>query len=64
MYEGCIGVKTGFTDAARRCLISAAERHGRTLIAVTLNAPDDWNDHTKMLDYAFKKIEMLYRYYE
>lgn len=52
-YDGCIGVKTGFTDNARRCLVSAAERDGMTLIAVTLNAPDDWNDHAEMLDYGF-----------
>ncbi|MCL2755050.1 MAG: D-alanyl-D-alanine carboxypeptidase [Oscillospiraceae bacterium] len=63
MYSGCIGVKTGFTDAARRCLISAAQRDAgdtATLIAVTLNAPDDWNDHSRMLDYAFAKLELLY----
>lgn len=46
-YEGCVGVKTGFTDEAGRCLASAAERDGVTLICVTLNAPDDWNDHEK-----------------
>lgn len=55
-YEGCIGVKTGFTDNARRCLVSAAERDGVTLIAVTLNAPDDWRDHTRMLDYGFTAV--------
>ncbi len=55
-YEGAIGVKTGFTDNARRCLVSAAERDGVTLIAVTLNAGDDWNDHTKMLDYGFGQV--------
>lgn len=55
-YEGAIGVKTGFTDNARRCLVSAADRDGVTLIAVTLNAGDDWNDHTKMLDYGFSKV--------
>ena len=37
MYDGCIGVKTGFTDAAKRCLVSAAERDGVTLICVTLS---------------------------
>ena len=52
-YEGCIGVKTGFTKKTGRCLVSAAERGGVTLIAVTLNAPDDWRDHTAMLDYGF-----------
>lgn len=55
-YEGAIGVKTGFTDNARRCLVSAAERDGVTLIAVTLNAGDDWNDHTKMLNYGFGQV--------
>ena len=56
-YPDCIGVKTGFTDDARRTLVSAAERNGVTLIAVTLNAPDDWQDHTKMLDYGFSVTE-------
>lgn len=56
-YDGAIGVKTGFTDNARRCLVSAAERDGVTLIAVTLNAGDDWNDHTKMLDYGFTQLK-------
>lgn len=44
MEEVC-GVKTGFTKAAGRCLVSCAEAHGRRYIAVTLSAPDDWNDH-------------------
>ena len=56
-YDGCIGVKTGFTDNARRCLVSAAERDGVRLIAVTLNAPDDWNDHRAMLDYGFTQVK-------
>ncbi|MBR5090781.1 MAG: D-alanyl-D-alanine carboxypeptidase, partial [Ruminiclostridium sp.] len=56
LYDGCIGVKTGFTDNARRCLVSAAERDGCTVIAVTLNAPDDWNDHIKLLDLGFERL--------
>ncbi|MCI7766803.1 MAG: D-alanyl-D-alanine carboxypeptidase [Oscillospiraceae bacterium] len=56
-YEGCIGVKTGFTDEAGRCLVSAAERNGITLVCVTLNAPDDWNDHEKLLNYGFSVTE-------
>ena len=56
MYEGCIGVKTGFTKKAGRCLVSAAERNGVRLVAVTLNAPDDWNDHMAMFDYGFSKM--------
>lgn len=58
-YEGCIGVKTGFTKKTGRCLVSAAEREGVTLIAVTLNAPDDWRDHTAMLDYGFGLYESV-----
>lgn len=56
-YPDCIGVKTGFTKKSGRCLVSAAERNGLTLIGVTINAPDDWNDHTKMLDYGYSLIE-------
>ncbi len=57
LYDGAIGVKTGFTKSAGRCLVSAAEREGLTLIAVTLGAPDDWNDHKKMLDFGFENYE-------
>ncbi len=53
--EGVFGVKTGFTKASGRCLVSACERNGLTLIAVTLKAPDDWNDHKKLYDYGFSK---------
>lgn len=56
-YEGCIGVKTGYTKQAGRCLVSAAERDGTALVAVTLNAPDDWKDHTLLLDYGFSQME-------
>lgn len=52
-YPDAIGVKTGFTKKSGRCLVSAARRNGITLIAVTLNAPDDWSDHKAMLDYGF-----------
>lgn len=60
-YEYCIGVKTGFTDEAGRCLVSAAEKDGVTLICVTLNDPNDWLDHTNLLNYGFdctKKTEI------
>ncbi len=56
-YEGCIGMKTGFTKKAGRCLVSAAERDGITLICVTLNASNDWQDHTKLFDYGFSVVE-------
>ena len=51
--EGCIGVKTGFTKAAGRTLVSAATRNGRTLIAVTLCDGNDWQDHAALYDYGF-----------
>ncbi len=52
-YEGCVGVKTGYTKRTGRCLVSAARRNGITLIAVTLGDPNDWQDHRRMLDYGF-----------
>ena len=55
-YEGAVGIKTGFTKKAGRILVSSAERGGRRLIAVTINAPDDWRDHTKLLDYGFSQF--------
>ncbi len=58
MYEGCIGVKTGFTKAAGRCLVSAAKRNEMTLICVTLNAPDDWNDHQTLYNHCFETYQM------
>lgn len=56
-YEGCIGLKTGFTKKAGRTLVSAAQRNGATLICVTLNAPSDWADHTALFDWGFGNYE-------
>ena len=56
--EGAFGIKTGFTKASGRCLVSAAERNGVTLVAVTLSAPDDWNDHKKLFEYGFEKVKV------
>lgn len=53
LYQYCIGIKTGFTKSCGRCLVSAAQKDGTALIAVTLNAPDDWNDHITMYKEAF-----------
>ena len=58
-YEGTIGVKTGFTKKSGRCLVSAAERNGVGLICVTLNAPNDWNDHTSLYDEAFETLAQI-----
>ncbi len=54
--EGVFGIKTGFTKKSGRCLVSACERGGITLIAVTLNAGDDWNDHKKLYEYGYGAI--------
>jgi len=53
IYEYCLGVKTGFTKKCGRCLVSFSEKNGVKLIAITLNAPNDWNDHIKLYDEYF-----------
>lgn len=57
LMDGCIGVKTGYTKKAGRCLVSAAEQNGIRLIAITLQAPDDWNDHQALMEYGFSLVE-------
>lgn len=51
--DGAIGVKTGYTRAAGRILVSAAERNGRRLIAVTICDGNDWQDHKNLYEYGF-----------
>ncbi len=51
--EGVFGVKTGYTMAAGRTLVTACERDGLTFICVTLNDPDDWQDHMALYDWAY-----------
>ena len=58
MYEGCNGIKTGYTKKCGRCLVSSANRNGQEIICVTLNAPDDWNDHKYLLDYGFENYTL------
>ncbi|MBR3705169.1 MAG: D-alanyl-D-alanine carboxypeptidase [Oscillospiraceae bacterium] len=58
LCEGCIGVKTGFTKAAGRTLVSAATRNGMTLVCVTLKDGDDWNDHMALFDDGFATYRM------
>ena len=58
-YCGAVGIKTGFTKKCGRCLVSCAIVDGVRLICVTLNAPNDWNDHKKMLDFGFSKYENI-----
>ncbi|MBE6600959.1 MAG: D-alanyl-D-alanine carboxypeptidase [Ruminococcaceae bacterium] len=58
-YDGCIGMKTGFTKKSGRCLVSAAEKNGVCMISVTLNAPNDWQDHTALLDLGFSRYRSV-----
>ena len=57
MYEGACGVKTGFTKKSGRCLVTAVEYGGCLVVAVTLNAPDDWNDHIALYNECLGKIK-------
>ncbi len=51
--EGADGVKPGFTKAAGRILVSSATRQGRRLVAVTMNDPNDWQDHAALMEQGF-----------
>lgn len=57
LYQGADGVKTGYTKLAKRCLASSATRGGRQLAAITLNAPDDWNDSMRLMDWGFQSFK-------
>jgi D-alanyl-D-alanine carboxypeptidase len=56
---GAIGIKTGFTESAGRSLVSCTERGGMRLICVTLSAPNDWNDHARLYDWAFNEFACI-----
>lgn len=58
MYDGAIGVKTGFTKKSGRSLVGASERDGLIFITVTIDAPDDWNDHKKLFDYGYSTLSV------
>ena len=53
--EGCVGMKTGYTKAAGRTLVSCVERDGRMLAAVTLQDGNDWADHAALYAYGFDR---------
>jgi D-alanyl-D-alanine carboxypeptidase (penicillin-binding protein 5/6) len=52
-YQGAEGIKTGTTDAAGKCLVAAATRNGRQLIAVVLRSGDRQGDCWRLLDYGY-----------
>jgi serine-type D-Ala-D-Ala carboxypeptidase (penicillin-binding protein 5/6) len=59
LYEYCTGGKTGYTKRAKRTLVTTASKGSLDLIAVTLNGPDDWNDHINMYETAFKTYDLV-----
>jgi D-alanyl-D-alanine carboxypeptidase len=56
-YDACVGGKTGYTKKTGRTLVTAAHKDGVDLIAVTLNAPDDWQDHMSMYEWGFAQYD-------
>ncbi len=65
-YEGCIGIKTGYTEEAGGCLIAAAERNGTTIVSIVLGSHGDSRgtyeravDSIKMLNYGFENFRTL-----
>ena len=56
--EGAEGIKTGYTKAAGRILVSSVSRQGRRLVAVTIHAPDDWQDHKILLEEGFSGYQV------
>jgi D-alanyl-D-alanine carboxypeptidase len=58
--EGCLGLKTGYTKAAGRTLVSCAEKDGQHLVAVTLQDGNDWADHQALYDYGFSAYPLKY----
>lgn len=58
-YEGTIGIKTGYTNTARSCLVAAAEKNGMTLLGVVYKSEPDalYADMIKLLDFGFDNFD-------
>lgn len=59
LYEGANGIKTGFTKKCGRCLVGSCEKDGLSFITVTLDAPNDWNDHISLFNYGYSRLTYL-----
>ena len=59
LYDYTTGGKTGYTKRAKRTLVTTATKGDLNLIAVTLNGPDDWNDHINMYENGFHNFELV-----
>ena len=58
-FDGAIGGKTGYTHAAQKCFVGAAERDGATLIVSLLGSRDLWGDTRRLLEYGFQNYDTL-----
>lgn len=58
-YPYCTGGKTGYTKRANRTLVTTATKGSLDLIAVTLDAPNDWEDHINMYEYGFSTYKQV-----
>jgi D-alanyl-D-alanine carboxypeptidase len=58
LYKNSTGGKTGYTKRAKRTLVSTAEKDGMELIAVTLDDPDDWEDHRNLFEWGFRAYSL------
>lgn len=59
LYDDVVGVKTGFTSKSGRCLVSAAQKDGKYVIAVTLNDSNDWRDHRELLTLGLSSVSSV-----
>ena len=59
IYKYTTGGKTGFTEIAKRTLVSTATKDNMNLVVVTLNDGNDWQDHQKLFEYGFNNYSNL-----
>lgn len=56
-YKYCTGGKTGFTEVAKRTLVTTASKDNLNLVVVTLNDGNDFNDHKNLYTEAFENYK-------
>ena len=59
LYKYTTGGKTGFTEKARRTLVSTAKKDNMNLVVVTLNDGNDWKDHENLFEYGFNNYKTI-----
>ncbi|MBO7215227.1 MAG: D-alanyl-D-alanine carboxypeptidase, partial [Clostridia bacterium] len=57
-YDGCTGIKTGYTKKAGRCLVTSAEKNGLEIVSVVINSPQMWERSRELLDNSFREYKM------